>query len=147
LAERFQRFLHEAGITWLGLTPGNHDRAIPADPVRVHPEGFSLPPWTVCHGHAGCPEPWHVVGHHHPSLRWRGRKVPCFLVSDSSIVLPAMSLDAAGADVDRDPAWLGWRRYAIIDGAVRAVPAPTKKERRRLHTPAAPHSGKDVRYQ
>lgn len=110
------------------LCPGNHDRRIDSLitewslPVRITPE-LRLGRYRLCHGDDPLPGnsdfPFSlsgetaitVIGHEHPAIdlgdggATRAR-VPCFLESDSVLVLPAFSEWAAGCVVGRD-AFLG----------------------------------------
>ncbi len=118
LAREFQQWLANTRVELTAMVPGNHDRAL--DPKSeswpVFPEGFMLDGWRILHGHEEIPPGPVVHGHVHPSLRWQGRKLPCFLVCSNRIVLPAYSLDAAGVNVAKDPTWHGNRCFAIREG-------------------------------
>ena len=71
---------------------GNHDPPRrPAWPATLEIEG-----WTIHHGHRPIDAPRSISGHHHPLLRAEGVSAPCFLISESSIILPAFSANAAG---------------------------------------------------
>ena len=61
------------------------------------------------------------MGHWHPAVRWKRRKIPCFMANGSHLVLPAFSLDAAGVDVRTDARWSDWTCYAIDGGKVESV--------------------------
>ena len=85
------RWLTERGVDLLPLA-GNHDPPRrPPWPSTVEIDG-----WTVGHGHRPMVGPRTISGHHHPMLRAEGVSAPCFLVNESSIVLPAFSPNAAG---------------------------------------------------
>jgi putative SbcD/Mre11-related phosphoesterase len=85
-------WLSNQGVSLVWLA-GNHDPPRrPALPTMLDVAG-----WTVAHGHRPLDAPRTVTGHHHPVLRASGLSAPCFLVSETSIVLPAFSPNAAGA--------------------------------------------------
>jgi putative SbcD/Mre11-related phosphoesterase len=71
---------------------GNHDP--PSGLATLEVAG-----WTIGHGHHPLAGPRTIFGHHHPVLRAEGMSAPCFLVTPTSIALPAFSLNAAGLDV------------------------------------------------
>ena len=106
-------------IRFLGLVPGNHDRIGPQTPhaaLPIFPDGYDLAGWQIRHGDEPSDDGRSVTGHWHPALRLKRRKRPCFLVHGQRLILPAFSLDAAGADVRSDPRWRGWDCY-VIGGA------------------------------
>ncbi|MSQ97431.1 MAG: hypothetical protein EXR98_23155 [Gemmataceae bacterium] len=115
LYQQFIAVLAALDIKLLGLVPGNHDRGIDAvaQDVPLFAEGYDLAGWRIVHGDQ--PSAWQrsIAGHWHPAVRFQRRKVPCFLVKDEQLILPAFSLDAAGVDVGADPRWREWQRYAI----------------------------------
>jgi metallophosphoesterase superfamily enzyme len=120
LYQQFLVVLEGLEIRFLGLVPGNHDRGIGKAPgdLPLLPQGFDLAGWHIHHGDRP-PEHTHaVMGHWHPALRWKRRKVPCFLARDNQLILPAFSLDAAGADIRSDPRWRGWDCHAILGNEV-----------------------------
>ena len=85
------RWLAERGVVLLALA-GNHDP--PRRPAW--PSTFEIAGWTVGHGHLPIDAPRTISGHHHPLLRAPGVSAPCFLINETSIVLPAFSPNAAG---------------------------------------------------
>jgi len=105
----------ETGIDLVAITPGNHDRGlqIVGDRLTMRPEGVLLGDWLVCHGDRGIGEAKVVHGHVHPCIPSRGRRRPCYLVSENRLVLPAFSRDAAGVNVRGDPRWSGCRHYVV----------------------------------
>jgi uncharacterized protein len=107
-------------ICFAGLAPGNHDRGTDLL-AQACPDGYNLDGWHIEHGDQASVHEMSISGHWHPALRWRRRKVPCFLTHGQHLILPAFSLDAAGADVDADLRWRGWRRYAVIGQRVRVA--------------------------
>lgn len=85
------RWLADRGVALLPLA-GNHDPPRrPAWPATVEVAG-----WAVAHGHRPVAAPRTITGHIHPVLRAPGLCAPCFLVGETTIVLPAFSPNAAG---------------------------------------------------
>jgi metallophosphoesterase superfamily enzyme len=107
-------WLAGAGVELAAVVPGNHDRGLAVGAsVPVCPAGVKLGGWRVVHGDGKLPAGRLVHGHFHPWLR-RGRvSVPCFLVGPNSLVLPALSPDARGVNVLREPRWRRHRCCAI----------------------------------
>ena len=91
---RLTRWLADRGVSFLALR-GNHD------PRRNPPlpSTFLLDGWTIGHGDRPIRGTRIIFGHHHPILRADGLSAPCFLFSETRIVLPAFSPNAAGLDV------------------------------------------------
>ncbi|ADV64134.1 hypothetical protein Isop_3577 [Isosphaera pallida ATCC 43644] len=89
-----RRWLDARGVA-LEVVVGNHDRGRQPN----HPSAVTLGGWTIAHGDRPRSEPRLIVGHVHPALRCEGRFYPCFLISETTIVLPAFSHDAAGVDL------------------------------------------------
>ncbi len=113
--------LRKAGVEWMALVPGNHDRALKKDggELPVYPEGVVLGGWRIVHGDGELPTGRLVHGHDHPCLRWDGRlAVPCFLVGPRRLVLPAFSGDAAGVNVLGQRRWKSYRCAAIAGNEV-----------------------------
>jgi putative SbcD/Mre11-related phosphoesterase len=105
-------WLKDAGLEWLGIIPGNHDRGLDLGEglVQVCPEGVKLGSWHVVHGDGPLPRGRVVHGHIHPCFRWVNRiDAPCFLVGRRRLVLPAFSADAAGVNVLGDLRWRSFR--------------------------------------
>ena len=105
-----------AGIDWLGVVPGNHDKhlALKAPELTVYPDGVNLGDWCIVHGDQELPNAAVVQGHEHPVARWNGgANGPCFLVSERRLILPAFSPDAAGVNVIHDRRWDGFRCCVI----------------------------------
>lgn len=114
--QQWLELLERLKIRFLGLVPGNHDRIrldAPPAGLPIFRAGYDLAGWRIRHGDGPCDEERSIIGHWHPAIRVRRRKQPCFLVRGERLVLPAFSLDAAGADVGKDPRWRDWDRYAI----------------------------------
>lgn len=87
-------WLKDRGVSLVALA-GNHDPPRrPAMPATVEVGG-----WTVAHGHHKIDALCTVSGHHHPALRASGVNAPCFLVGESTIILPAFSPNAAGVSL------------------------------------------------
>ena len=123
LYRQLRALLNGLGVEWIGLVPGNHDRAMIRHGafIPLWPDGVCLGEWRVVHGDADAGIEKQVMGHWHPCVRIQGRKVPCYLASQRCLVLPAFSRDAAGADVSRQRRWDGFRRLAIVGEEVVAV--------------------------
>jgi metallophosphoesterase superfamily enzyme len=66
-------------------------------------------------------------------LRWRGLRVPCFLVASDRIILPAFSRDASGVNVLREPSLFGYRCAVIADNRVLDFGPVEGLERRLRH--------------
>jgi uncharacterized protein len=112
-------WLEQHRIELVGVVPGNHDRGLAGAPLPLSPGGVMLDGWRVIHGDGELPPGRLVLGHFHPCLRRTGwPAVPCFLVSDERIILPAFSADAAGVNVTRGPRWRGYHCYAIAGSQV-----------------------------
>jgi metallophosphoesterase superfamily enzyme len=132
--DQFLAELASLNITFAGLTPGNHDRGSEAlqNIVPLHTEGVMLGAWRIVHQEPVAapadPAPARasdsdrlVLGHWHPAVRHKGRRVPCYLVGPQRIILPAFSADAAGVTMSDQPPWRDCQRYAISAGQVVAV--------------------------
>jgi metallophosphoesterase superfamily enzyme len=102
--EGFLCWLRAARIELGGFVPGNHDRPdwLPCDEgvLPVRPAGVRVGEWLIVHGHQSRPAGRVVQGHEHPRLRLPGGPdTPCFLVTESHLILPAYSQEAAGTNV------------------------------------------------
>ena len=95
VAEWRQKF---SAVTWT-LIRGNHDVSAgdpPADwQVRCFPEPFSMAPLGLCH-HPELATGASMAGHLHPVVRLTGPgrdslRLPCFLLRNSTLILPAFS--------------------------------------------------------
>ena len=126
LFARFREALAELQIAYLGLVPGNHDGDVRAEELEVHGSGYRVGGWCVTHDFSAGSTPA-IVGHWHPALRLRGRKRPCFLIGPDSIVLPAFSPDAAGADVRRQLQWRHARVVAVVGSHLVEIPTRTPR--------------------
>ncbi|MCD6473384.1 MAG: metallophosphoesterase [Thermoplasmata archaeon] len=89
------------------LVRGNHDNFLKTiaskASVRVV-EHYRAGDITIFHGHKDMEGKKKIIGHEHPSISLRDAvgamvKLPCFLISDSITVLPALSPLASGTDV------------------------------------------------
>lgn len=125
LFDQFLRQLHGLAITLAGFAPGNHDRGWESlrHAVPCAPHGVVVGGWRIIHDEAsalaGASDPGkRILGHWHPALRHRGRRVPCYLVAADKLVLPAFSADAAGWCIDDEPSCRGFQRLGIIHGRV-----------------------------
>jgi uncharacterized protein len=117
-------YLRRINLQLAAVVTGNHDRGLESLDGRLpmEPDGFHIGGWRVMHGHEEHIQPPVIHGHHHPCVRWRGRRRPCFLVGAGRLVLPAFSMDAAGVSVDHDRQWQGFHAWIIDDK--RIVPLP-----------------------
>ncbi len=106
------------------LVPGNHDmlaeRRYAEAGITVHPERWTLGGFQFVHAdegeHPGCT----ISGHVHPGvvLAGRGRqsmRLPCFLISDRRLLLPAFGTSTGTFVVQPDRAD---RVYACTDSLV-----------------------------
>lgn len=109
------RWLERVGVELVGVVPGNHDRQ--GGEMRglgpFFPAGAVLGSWRIVHGDGRLPPGRVVHGHFHPGLRLAGATVPCYLVGERRLVLPAYSAEAAGVQVIGSSMWRGLRCYAI----------------------------------
>ncbi|CAN5318236.1 metallophosphoesterase family protein [soil metagenome] len=115
------RWLQTRGIELVGVIPGNHDlNALqPLLGERLVPDGLRLGEWHVVHGHERLPMGKVIYGHHHPSLAFgRQVKAPCYVVGGRSIILPAHSRNASGANILARQTWHRWCCYVIAGDKV-----------------------------
>lgn len=91
-----------ARFDWLWLT-GNHDPAPPEGLGGRSEAAIEIDGVTFCHLPNGAGGAGEVAGHLHPvaSIRARGRKVtrPCFVASDTRLILPAFGSYTGGLNV------------------------------------------------
>ena len=120
VVEELTRWLDEAQVELVAVTPGNHDRGLRAglSHLPVFADGFDLAGWHVSHGDGTLPDAPVVHGHVHPWFRLGPISAPCYLVSERAIVLPAFSLDAVGGNVVGKRQWRNHRCCAIAEGEV-----------------------------
>lgn len=119
LYQQFLDVLARLDIRLLGVIPGNHDGGIDkAAGLPLFADGYDLAGWRIVHGDQAITNAPAVMGHWHPAIRVQGRKLPCFLAKGRQLVLPAFSLDAAGADVRADSRWKDWDCYAFDENDV-----------------------------
>lgn len=89
------------------LIRGNHDNFLKTIASKM---GVDVLPYykkgkiNVFHGHFDMPSDFYIIAHEHPSITIRDKigavaKLPCFLVGEDIIVMPAISPLAAGNDV------------------------------------------------
>jgi uncharacterized protein len=91
---RLRAWLRGKGVELIALA-GNHDPPRrPALAVSCDVDG-----WTIAHGHKAIKPGRAIFGHYHPTLRAQGLSAPCFLIDESTIVLPAFSSNAAGVSL------------------------------------------------
>ena len=122
VAREFRQWLAAAGVKLTAIVPGNHDRDLNlwTEIGPIASGGFMLDRWCILHGNEKIFHGTVVHGHFHPCVRWHGKKLPCYLIGQNRIVLPAFSLDAAGVNVNNDPAWEGYHFIAIQSGKLLA---------------------------
>ncbi|GAB3017613.1 ligase-associated DNA damage response endonuclease PdeM [Niabella terrae] len=86
-------------IPWL-LVPGNHDKLLDIDyqqlGIRVTDTVYEELPFNIVHEPSEQPAGFELSGHLHPGYRLEGRarqqlRLPCFIVSEQRIILPAFS--------------------------------------------------------
>jgi putative SbcD/Mre11-related phosphoesterase len=85
-------WLDRRGVEFV-LLAGNHDPQRSADVVR------GVAGWTIGHGHQPILGERVISGHIHPVFRLAGLTAPCFVASETRVVLPAFSNNAAGLDI------------------------------------------------
>jgi putative SbcD/Mre11-related phosphoesterase len=97
----------------LVVVRGNHDNFLKGilrrRGIEMH-EFYTMGPYIFAHGHKDIDLPEDrmlIMAHEHPSITLRDEvyatiKLPCFLYSKKIIVLPAVSLYAAGTDITRN---------------------------------------------
>lgn len=83
------------------LVPGNHDKLLKIDyeelNIQLRPSQFSVPPFIFLHEAAVHKQQvFTISGHLHPGYIIEGRakqslRMPCFIVSEQHIILPAFS--------------------------------------------------------
>jgi uncharacterized protein len=116
--EQLLGWLESAKLKSVTVLAGNHDRGLRSVPPLLRPaaEPVRVGEWQVVHGDQQRPEGAVVQGHLHPALRpVPGLPlVPCFLAREEHLVLPAFSVEAAGVDLGRQPAFVGHRCFAIV---------------------------------
>lgn len=115
---RLQALLKTAEVGAFALVPGNHDRGLAKAKVPIFPDGVLVGTWLAVHGHQPHASQDIVCGHFHPCVRRRGRKYPCYLTGPQTLILPAYSAEAAGADISRNEAWTQWQSWPISAGRV-----------------------------
>ena len=119
LVARFVRMLRGLAIELAGVVPGNHDRRLETDTVRLFSDGYTLDDWLVVHGDRPVANSRIVQGHVHPCLRVPGgRSHPCYLLRENHIIVPAFSQDAAGVNVLSHSNWNAYRCHVCAEGTV-----------------------------
>ncbi len=111
--EQWMDVLNRLKIRFVGLVPGNHDRGANPSLMPLLSEDYDVAGWRIRHEHEASESGKTVSGHWHPAIRWKGRKVPCFLTRGQHLILPAFSRDAAGVDMRSGARWRGWDCYAL----------------------------------
>lgn len=126
--------LHETFVAWRNQHPsvamtlirGNHDRGTGDPPpdwelicldAPVQWRSLALTHDPLCDG-----KTWNVAGHLHPKWRWRSRaetiKLPCFLLRQRSLVLPAFGRFIDHGVISQQPSDV---IYVVAEGAVVSV--------------------------
>ncbi len=100
---RLREWLRARGVDLVAVQ-GNHD---PLRRPRA-PDSIEVAGWTIAHGHRKVDAERTITGHDHPILRVGRTVARCVLVGPRSIVLPALTDNAAGLNVAQSPArWKG----------------------------------------
>jgi putative SbcD/Mre11-related phosphoesterase len=115
-ARRFVAMVRKKGVSVV-LVPGNHDRNLPDLPglERISPS-LMVGTWKIIHQTENTDEDCCILGHLHPVIRspaFSGQ-VPCYLLTERRLLLPAQSEDAFGGNV---LTWKEWRQaqcHAIV---------------------------------
>ena len=89
------------------LIRGNHDNFLKTIASKLDVrilESYEIDGIKIFHGHKDLNGKKKIIGHEHPSISLRDRvgaiiKLPCFMISKSTIVLPALSPLATGTDI------------------------------------------------
>jgi len=128
----FAGWLGRTGVELAGIVPGNHDRGVEryAERFPVFPTGIHLGGWQVVHGDGTLVDEPIVQGHLHPSITWRGRCCPCYLVGGGRLILPAYSRDARGVNIRTDPTLRDHRCIAILGDRLVSLKGETRRARR-----------------
>lgn len=122
---------HETASNWvtelLGveinvhLVPGNHDQGLEdIEGLQMHPGGYQLYDWLVLHD-ADLNDPRSIVhGHLHPSLRSATLpgEAPCYLQTNTRLLLPAWCDHAAGISVLSLSEWNQAHCHGIVGSQV-----------------------------
>lgn len=117
----FQTWCSDCRIRLSALIPGNHDlHWIHGEhDLPIVSEGVTLGRWTIVHGHTRLPKCPVMHGHIHPCFRLSdGVSAPCYLLSDSRIVLPAFTEDAAGENVLKRRKWSRYQALVCLPDKV-----------------------------
>ncbi|MDQ6827400.1 MAG: hypothetical protein M3081_00865 [Gemmatimonadota bacterium] len=111
------QLLKDGALERVDLVAGNHDRGDASAVARIDVDGVEI----VHEPPAELPDRWTICGHLHPSTTLRdetgaGMRVPCALVAQRLIVLPAFSEWSGGTSASRlvrslPPA--DWRQLAM----------------------------------
>jgi metallophosphoesterase superfamily enzyme len=133
----FEEWLRQAGMELAALVPGNHDIGLETRAgLPIHSEGVTLDGWRIVHGDGPLPDAPLVHGHDHPCLRWSpkrrairppssGNRIapwaidsPCYLIGAQRLILPAFSLEAAGANILSLRRWRALRCCVVAEDRV-----------------------------
>jgi metallophosphoesterase superfamily enzyme len=123
----FKSRLAITNVHFLGLVPGNHDRRLDDAPpdLPILKNGHVLGTWTIHHGDGPLPKTPTVLGHFHPAVPYHGRKVPCYLMTNGRLILPAYSQDSAGTNVSKMTDRNSYQCVAIVNEKQLASVKPT----------------------
>lgn len=114
----------------ISVVLGNHDRHLPREilphAVEVYDSSFQEAGFEFTHQTVDCPTVPTLAGHLHPMVRLTdfdgsGIHVPCFVIGDRLIILPAFSQFTGGCRVPHRP---GTTCYAVGAGKVVPVSRP-----------------------
>jgi uncharacterized protein len=119
-AKRFVAEVRRKGVHVL-LVAGNHDRDLPEIPgLELQGGAFAVDGWSVIHQMERNDGRPCIMGHLHPVVRSAAfaGQVPCYLLSEKRLLLPAQSEDAVGGNVLTWRQWLQSECHAIVNDEV-----------------------------
>ena len=128
--------IHAALLDWRARHPairctvvrGNHDKRAGDPPAQlgidVVEEPFAIGPFALCHAPRDDPSRYVIAGHIHPVYTLRGAarqmlRLPCFVTTDRSVVLPSFGAFTGGYDVEVES---GSRVFVTDSNSIWAVP-------------------------
>lgn len=114
------------------IVPGNHDKGIRKTDLPVQ-ESVQVGQWQIVHGDRQPPVGPIVQGHLHPCLRLSRTAVPCYLLADSHLILPAYTTDASGMNILSKRKWDGYCCHAIQNGQILSL-GPVKQLKAKLQS-------------
>ena len=119
---------------WVAIATGNHDRKGERQLSKLpwHDLGFDLGEWWISHGDRALPTDKNLIlGHRHPVVRLSGgNRHPCFLLSETNVILPAYSREVSGVSILKEFQEPKWECVAI--GSKGCVSLGTMDQVRRL---------------